>query len=548
MKKTLSFFLLITIILCSFTFATTAAGEILNETFENYNIGDVPKAWGFAKGDGIEMVVTRDSEKGNVLNIVDNSKSKAAIVFYKFPRQTELLSVSYDFKDPKVAAFTKFTLWDGDAVIAELGTSKVDEVVCLYYIDEFGTKIQVGLPKDNTWYNVKLNLNLQTGKFDVYFNDTIKAKGVRFTSTSRGMDEFRVATGTSYINSVYIDNVVITNQGVAISDESNQADNTNQLNPDEYILPKPDKITTDNFKGICWAGAWNQWRKPDGTYDERGLQQDMDDILYAGFNWSRIQLSLLVDPVEVLDTRVDWVYNNGIEGVGFIPRKRIKTGSYGTPEEEAENIADIKMLVNRYKDRIKYWEIGNEPNLVQYWDIGGRVGEGGDDPNSPYNRGVENFYKWMKDSYTAIKEVDPEAVVILGGLSNHIFEPFMDRLTYHGIYDYCDEVAFHPYGANPQDVINKIQNFYDHMSSWPGGPKPIWITEVGYSTNNNMPAAKVSSEEQKGTYITVTFERIIDWMLENLGVVRPILYYTLHQSYGTESILIDSLLPQVRHM
>ena len=537
MKRILSFLLLITIILCSFAFTTVAAGEILNETFESYNLGDTPEEWNFVQTNDTNATIAFDSVKGNVLHLSDNSKSEAATIFYEFPRQTELLSVSYDLKDANTSAFTRVALMDGNDIIAELATSSINSVRTLYYISKYGDKVPIAMVSNNTWYNVKLNLNLQTEKFDVYYNGELKAKGVEFCDSAQGMDEFRVATGTSYINSVYIDNVVITNQGVVISDESNQPSENEHPDPDEYIPPKPTKITTDNFKGICWAGAWNQWRKPDGTYDERGLQQDMDDILYAGFNWSRIQLSLLVDPVEVLDTRVDWVYNNGIEGVGFIPRKRIKTGSYGTPEEEVGNIADIKMLVNRYKDRIKYWEIGNEPNLEQYWDIGGRVGEGGDDPNSPYNIGVENFYKWMRDTYIAIKEVDPEAVVILGGMSTYKVDEFMNRLTYHGIYEYCDEVALHPYGSNPQDVVNKMESFYNHIRSWPDGhnQKPMWITEVGYTTNNNMPAAKVSSEEKKATYITATYKRIVDWMLENQGVVRPTLYYTLHQSYGTEA-------------
>src|SRR4030067_2012537 len=56
----------------------------------------------------------------------------------------------------------------------------------------------------------------------------------------------------------------------------------------------------------------------------------------------------------------------------------------------------LKELIKRYKDRVHRWEVFNEPGL-EYKDI------------------PEDYVRLLKISYITIKEIDPKAIVCLGG-------------------------------------------------------------------------------------------------------------------------------------
>ena len=62
----------------------------------------------------------------------------------------------------------------------------------------------------------------------------------------------------------------------------------------------------------------------------------------------------------------------------------------------------LRKCVERYKDRIKAWEIYNEPNLKSFW---------GDNPNPA------EYAKLLERAYKAIKSIDPKLKVLYAGVS-----------------------------------------------------------------------------------------------------------------------------------
>jgi len=90
-------------------------------------------------------------------------------------------------------------------------------------------------------------------------------------------------------------------------------------------------------------------------------------------------------------------------------------------EDSLDDFADfVKAAVKRYKGYIKYWEIGNEPDVDPY--AVGWV----PNPEHPYEYGCwgssDDYYggtyygKMLSKAYPAIKSEDSEAQVIIGGL------------------------------------------------------------------------------------------------------------------------------------
>ncbi len=119
---------------------------------------------------------------------------------------------------------------------------------------------------------------------------------------------------------------------------------------------------------------------------------------------------------------------------------------------------------------IKYWEVWDEPdNLVPY-------GPGG--PASEYA-------PLLKAAYTAIHTAQPNAQVLMGGLTRDN-EAYLDTLygTY-GIKDYFDIANYHEYDcpgtANPATDIPYYYSAWEtELNKYYDGSKPVWITEFGY--------------------------------------------------------------------
>ena len=142
------------------------------------------------------------------------------------------------------------------------------------------------------------------------------------------------------------------------------------------------------------------------------------------------------------------------------------------------------------KKGVKYWEVENE------WDWRWK-----DTP--------ERFVEFLKIAYETIKAADPEATVVLGGISKLAPDAFHAGLlgesvdiggkvvtpqtlerqpafqeeyplrTYvleHG-YPYFDAISFHQYGRYP--VIAKDVEYLRGIMRRRGYEKPLWMTEAG---------------------------------------------------------------------
>lgn len=118
----------------------------------------------------------------------------------------------------------------------------------------------------------------------------------------------------------------------------------------------------------------------------------------------------------------------------------------------------VEKTVLRYKDRIKIWEIWNEPNMPNgsiYWF---------DTP--------ENYVRLLQAGYKAVKKVQPEAEVWNGGIGMRLsYHAFYDKILQGGASGYFDKLSLHGVSTDVEDFrrIEK-QNNVPHkeavMSEW----------------------------------------------------------------------------------
>jgi hypothetical protein len=125
----------------------------------------------------------------------------------------------------------------------------------------------------------------------------------------------------------------------------------------------------------------------------------------------------------------------------------------------------------RYRGKVRYWQVWNEPDSARYW-------QPRPDPAA--------YAALLKAAYPAIKAGNPDAVVLAAGVvSPQPAVSFYQALADNGAWGAFDVIAIHPYTEprGPEegqiDVagVGAIRGLADRL-----GPKPIWATEVGWSS------------------------------------------------------------------
>lgn len=189
-------------------------------------------------------------------------------------------------------------------------------------------------------------------------------------------------------------------------------------------------------------------------------------------------------------------------------------GSDGLPEDPATLARFAGALAQRYSGRVQAILIWNEQNLA--YENGGQISA--DDPG--------HFVEIMAATYTAIKAVDPQIIVVAGApASTATNEPSiaMDTLSYLKamyaykdgmIRDYFDVQALHPGGsANPPETLwpdnpstaqgwtedssfyfRHIENQRRVMEQAGMSNHQVWVTEYGWATPNSTPGYEFGNQ------------------------------------------------------
>jgi len=188
-------------------------------------------------------------------------------------------------------------------------------------------------------------------------------------------------------------------------------------------------------------------------------------------------------------------------------------GTFAPPDDFNDFGDFVYTVVSRYRGRIRYYQIWNEPNIYPEW---------GEQPVNP-----EEYTELLKIAYTRAKQADPDVVIICGALASTIeLGPrdmndfiFLQRMYDAGAGDYFDILAMQGYGlwSGPTDrrmqprVINYSRPLFirDIMVKNGDAHKPIWISEMNWNTvPEDLPApyGRVTLEQQ-ARYVVMAYQR-----------------------------------------
>jgi len=284
------------------------------------------------------------------------------------------------------------------------------------------------------------------------------------------------------------------------------------------------------------------------------LEQEVDDwkihrtlrlISEAGFKWIRQEFpwedieiegkGVFQDHREGRDVSSWEKYDHIVDlaeeyGMGIIARldnppawTRAAGNELGTlapPDNYADYGDFVYAVVSRYKGRIKYYQIWNEPNIYPEW------GEAAVDP--------EAYTELLKVAYQRAKEADSEAVILSAGLaptterteSNLEDLIFLQRMYDAGARDYFDILSVQGYGlwngptdrrASPDRAnFSRVLLIRELMVQNGDANKAIWASEVGWNALprdfDGFPYYGRVSEELQAAYSAGAYQRAqMEW-------------------------------------
>jgi hypothetical protein len=198
----------------------------------------------------------------------------------------------------------------------------------------------------------------------------------------------------------------------------------------------------------------------------------------AGVGW--VRMDFLWDEIEShagrfdfdkYDNIVNLLVRNDINILGLLDYSApwaSSCGSWNCPPSDFKLFVNYaRKVIEHFKDRIKYWEVWNEPDSATYWTK---------------QDGLKSYCELLKEVYLAAKEEDPACKILNGGLSQGISS--VNRLYDNGAKGYFDILNIHIF-ENPlcEGNIKAVTSYpriaYKIMSRNGDGHKKIWITEIG---------------------------------------------------------------------
>ncbi len=296
---------------------------------------------------------------------------------------------------------------------------------------------------------------------------------------------------------------------------------------------------------------------------DRGLI--VDRTLEAGFDWLKQQVEWSqTEPIEQggfdwreLDKVVAAVSSAGIKlllSVVRAPNWALADRSHGPPGDPLDFRDFMQALAGRYRGHVHAYELWNEANLAREWGYG-QIDAG-------------EFVELMLAGNEGVKAGDPDAITVGGALTpagdvdipDQQVQAIDDVRFLEQIYAYRDGIArqafdawgMHPGGFNnaPTQEIGTergsgwnghgsfyFQRYTQHraiMEANGDADKPIWLTEMGWSTANADPAygfGADNSEDDQAQFLVDAFQLIRDsapyithafvWNLNFQAVVGP---------------------------
>lgn len=210
-----------------------------------------------------------------------------------------------------------------------------------------------------------------------------------------------------------------------------------------------------------WSAKWHTVEPEQGAFDFSLVDPQIDRVLDSKLN----PLMLLPFPSAPWCSAADMdAIRKHAEGKAYLERRYV----VACPARDPALFRNyVHTTVERYRSRIRHYEIMNEPLYTTY-AVPLRFGYTMDD-----------YLTILRDAHATIKMAQPGAMVI-GGIGTWAGREWTHKFIDAGGLAWCDALGIHLYPATipPELYEEELSECRRKMASR-GEGKPIWLTEFG---------------------------------------------------------------------
>lgn len=258
------------------------------------------------------------------------------------------------------------------------------------------------------------------------------------------------------------------------------------LNPENQDLWMREVSQKLGFGWFKQQVRWELIEPQKGQFDWAMLDMVMPSKNQFGLN---VMMSIVTAP--------DWAREPGAN-----------LEKHGPPANNADYVNFVTAILNRYPGQVQAIEVWNEQNIDREW-------------SSAKGLKAENYVALLRDTYTAVKAIDPGIIIISGALSPTGFNDgvgawddyiYLDQLISAGMLNYMDCLGVHHNGYNigpnipwdnvppdptasfrgPFDNPHHSWSFYSTLQTYAkkvalaGGEQKLCVTEFGWASTEDL--------------------------------------------------------------
>ncbi|MCX7007598.1 MAG: beta-galactosidase [Kiritimatiellaeota bacterium] len=201
--------------------------------------------------------------------------------------------------------------------------------------------------------------------------------------------------------------------------------------------------------GVKWARCQTGWARTEsvkGKYDFAWLDEVVDSLRGIGIQpWFNLGYGNPLYTPKADATAVGWV-------------------PVFEPAAMQAWLRFTRAIAEHFHDRVRYWEIWNEPNITGFWK-----------PGKP---DAAKYTELVKQTAPEIRQRVPQSVII-GGSFARIPQSYIDQCLAAGLADHVDKISYHPYRPRPeQDYTKEIETLRGSIAKYKKGIG-LWQGENG---------------------------------------------------------------------
>ena len=209
------------------------------------------------------------------------------------------------------------------------------------------------------------------------------------------------------------------------------------------------QLTNDINQG----GAWIMLDRRGDGYDFSALERRLDRLAHYGLRPGAV----------IVQGTPEWASGKSAADIPAEAKKnwRARRKPFFPPRDWADYERFVTALVSQFKDRVRIWEVMNEPNT----------------PDTGLQDGHRGYMDYLRRFHKAAKEADPSCTVLCSRVGiDWLGKMLKDDPT---IVDCFDAIVSHPYSNGGDDSFAKGRALQLRMAD-AGFMKPIHMTEVGF--------------------------------------------------------------------